>query len=59
MSYAIAKLTDEDRTRVSRAQRSKVSDWEVGRLHALAVSVASSEDREEIARALRFQDGAS
>ncbi len=55
--YATAALSDTDRAEVIRSQRSKVGDWQVGRLHALLVSTASSADRQEIEQALRFPNG--
>lgn len=59
MSYATAELTESARAEVMRAQHTKVTEWETGRLHALLVSTASSDDRQAIERALRFQDGAA
>jgi len=55
MTYATAELTESARAEVMRAQHTKVSEWEVGRLQALLTSTASSEDRQAIERALRFQ----
>lgn len=54
--YAIAELTEEDRAEVTRAQRTKISDWQIGKLRAWLVSTASAQDRAEIQRAINHQD---
>lgn len=55
--YARASLSDADRAEVTRAQRTKITDWEVGKLRALIVSTASGQDRAEIQMAIDYQNG--
>ena len=55
--YTRVNLSDSERSEVIRGQREKVGDWQVGRLRALLVSTASAEDRQQIERAIAFQDG--
>lgn len=51
----INKLSDLDAAEVRRATRTRVSEWEAGRLSAWLISVADYEQRTEIERALAFQ----
>lgn len=55
--YARPNLSEQDKDEVARAQRTRITDWEIGKLRAWLVSTASVQDREQIQRAIDNQYG--